>query len=75
MERRRLLDNPQLDPSIVFYAPLGQGDTTDHISGNDVTVDSMASLSWSSGESSWLFDGAYYGYYSKSLFECLRMAK
>lgn len=68
MERRRLLDNPQLDPSIVFYAPLGQGDTTDHISGNDVTVDSYGALSWNNSESAWYFNGSYYGYYSKSLF-------
>lgn len=58
MERRRILDIAQLDPRLVFYAPLPQGDTTDHVSGNNVTINAAASLSWSSGDSAYLFNGS-----------------
>ena len=61
MERRRLLDK-ELVKDAVFYAPLIQGDTTDHVSGNSVTIDSRASLSWSSSENAYLFTTPSTGY-------------
>ncbi len=67
MERRRLLDIngiPFAD-DLIFYAPLTQGDTTDHISGQDIHVRHAGTLTWDNTEGAYKFDGSAAEFYSQ----------
>ncbi len=76
MERRRLLDINGIPfwEDCVFYAPLVQGDTTDHISGTNITVNNnYASLTYDSIEAAYLFNATTAGYYSKFYWDNLNL--
>lgn len=67
MERRRLLDIngiPFAD-DLIFYAPLTQGDTTDHISGQDIHIRHAGALTWDNAEGAYKFNGSYAEFYSQ----------
>lgn len=40
--------NPLTDPTLIFYAPMSNGDLTDHISGNSLTMVNQSKVTWDS---------------------------
>lgn len=67
MERRRLLDINGIPfaEDLIFYAPLTQGDTTDHISGQDIHIRHAGALTWDNAEGAYKFSGSYAEFYSQ----------
>ena len=71
MKREHIFDKGDLPPfyeDLVFYAPLTEGDLSDHISGNTMSVLSPGGVAWDGNMGMYLFNGAAPARTFKTLF-------